>query len=339
MDGLIRERIYNPIVRDVYEEWCERGLLEETESLIRDIPADLVRPFEYNFTTHVGKEKGLFVDLVGAEFGIDEEPRKALALSADILWTLSLMIDDIEDRDIIRGNLETSWVKFGERETLNSAKLIFFKLLHFIENNTGSRKIAEGCIRYVNLGMRSLIEHRFMNLDTSEGVVISNYENRCDFHATYQLMAFSQEILRLRFTERMKMIIAALRYINQSGQLKNDLRNLADNSENRQYTDLMQGVPTIPLIQIYKSLDRRNARYFRSLFGKPYLNQEERLFLMQAITDTQVTEKIGRRINDNYINALELLNSALRPNTVSWFERWIIYKNDRESSFNLSHQL
>ena len=116
--GEIKERIYQPTVSAVFDEWEGRGLLFETEAFVTSLPENYRPPFVHTLIAHVYREKGLFIDIVGEQYSVDNDARKALAFSADTLWALSLMVDDIEDGDVTRGNLETSWLKYGEKYTL-----------------------------------------------------------------------------------------------------------------------------------------------------------------------------------------------------------------------------
>ncbi len=99
IDQEISSRIHNNTVGEVYKEWKKCGLLDETHSFLDMLSPDLREPIEQSFITHVHKEKGLFIYLMGEQISVNRPALRVIATSADILWAMSLMIDDMIPKD------------------------------------------------------------------------------------------------------------------------------------------------------------------------------------------------------------------------------------------------
>ncbi|MBU1256259.1 polyprenyl synthetase family protein, partial [Patescibacteria group bacterium] len=237
-------------------------------------------PVVHTWITHVHKEKGLFLDLIGESNNIPDEIRKSLAMSADLLWTLSLIIDDITDVDVVRGGLEVAWQKYGTQESMASATECLQRLLKYLAVKTCNPQVAYDGVQYVQMGINSLEEHRHMTLGTSVGEIVRNYERRCDFHATFQLLTMARLTGK---EEEMQTAAAGLRYINQAGQLINDLKDFVGGDlYARGFSDISRSVPTVPIRYMVDGLQGADKVKFRSLLGHT-LNSEDMGFLVGAI--------------------------------------------------------
>lgn len=329
LDKQITERIFDQTVLNVYSVWKNRGLLAETCQILEKLPEDDTEIISYSFTTHVHKEKGLFLDLLGERAPIPDGGRKALAVSADLLWALSLMVDDIEDNDSWRGDRASSWVKYGKQKTITAGLRCLDFLIKHLVFTTGNPLIGESCLSYVKLGLKSLSRHRHMNLDTPMDIINHNYEQRCDFHGTFQLVSMYGGILGIYQPEEMNRNIAGLRALNKSGQLINDLKDVAAGDlYHRSYSDIRNGVPTIPLILIYRSTERSDANFLRDIFGRGTLDYEQKNRLQQIISESSVVSRTMSRIDDTYQQSLDLLSSQLDSQELGYLESWVQYKSN-----------
>lgn len=318
----IKDRIKFEVVGDVYDEWLKRGLDGPFWDVLDGMDVDK-SPVIHSWITHVHKEKGLFLDLIGDSRGVTEEIRKPLAMSADLLWTLSLIVDDIEDADVIRGGMETAWKKYGKQDAMDSATDCLQTLLKYLAVKTNDRKVAYNGSQYVQMGLDSLEEHKKMTLNTPIGEIIKNYERRCDFHATYQLM----EMGRLSGKEsEMQRAAVGLRQINQAGQLINDLKDfIGKDLYLRGFSDIARGVVTVPIEYMIDGLGSVDKSRFGSIFGKP-LDAEGISFLTDAIESSGVVERTLNRVEDYYNEGLTCVKKIVTPDNYSWFDRWCSYK-------------
>ena len=96
------------------------------------------------------------------------------------------------------------------------------------------------------------------------------------------------------------------------------------------FSDIRNGVPTVPLIYLYRNLNSWQTRAFLNMFGKGYVNTEERQLLNSMVSDSKVIERTMARIGDEYEKGLEFLSVVIDDPSLLWFERWVGYK---KSSF------
>ena len=166
-----------------------------------------------------------------------------------------------------------------------------------------------------------------MDLDTPIGILVSNYENRCDFHATYQLQAMFRILLSDKYPVDMRSLIKAFRLINQSGQLINDLKDfVAGDMYGRGYSDIRNSVPTVPLVYLYRVLGARDRAFLKSLYGKSILTSTDMCIVEEMITRSNVVSNTKSRIADNFSEAIDELSPLLDPKLLKWFEDWTSYK-------------
>lgn len=327
VDKRITERIYIPVVSRVYEEWKKRGLLEETVHFLDSLPTYASEPIKHSFITHVHKEKGLFIDLIGESFDVPETLRKPLALSADILWALALMIDDIQDNDITRGGLESSWAKFGKKRSAEAVHIGLSKLTEHLAESLGDETVAASCMQYVAMGVRSLTHHKNMSLETPIGEIIRNYEERCDFHGIFQLSYIFERVLKGQQPMKQDRILAGMRYYYRGGQIINDLKDLVEGDlYSRSHSDLRNGIPTIPLADLYRSVSKYDAKNLEKMFGNNTLNFEQKIELGKMVKDSALVPRVFQRIADCYATGIDLLSDALPSDLIIWFQRWAKYK-------------
>lgn len=329
LDQKIGERISVPIVKSTYYEWVRRGMLTESQNFLNQLPDKVRAPIEHGFITHVHKEKGLFVHLIGEEIGCPDATVNALAMSADMLWCLSLIIDDIEDGDTTRGGLESSWKKFGISETEAAAHYGLKSLLEHLVLTTESPLIARSCMAYVSTGLVSIKEHNQMDLNTPLGEITRNYERRCDFHGTFPLAFMAYQTNDNRSQIIINQAIGGLRLFNQGGQLINDLKDFVNGDlYGRSFSDIRRAVPTIPLKMMYDQLSSQEKSAFMDMFGKETLTAVDRNQLSQIVDSSRIVPRVLARIEDCYTESLALFTNCLDKNRSFWFTQWASYKLD-----------
>lgn len=326
IDSLIKERIFHRTVDQIYSEWKRRGLLQKTAHILGDVPQSLHHPLIYSFTNHVHKEKGVFIDIIGESVGVTEVSRKALAASSDFLWAISLMVDDIEDGDTVRAGQESCWVKFGKNTTVNAADSGLNSVVKHLSTTFKDKRVADSCWRYVTLGLNSIEEHKAMDLDTPKGLIVRNYERRCDFHGTFQLAIMLKELTGVQ-ESKIQEAMVGLRHLNRAGQLINDLKDIIGGDlYNRSFSDIRNANPTVPIIEMLEALSKNESQALRNMFGRKFVTAEDRVLLGDIITQSQVTKRIMARITDSYTQALEVLGQVVDHDHFKWFQYWVKYK-------------
>ena len=122
-------------------------------------------------------------------------------------------------------------------------------------------------------------------------------------------------------------IITGLRHFYRGGQLINDLKDVVKGDVyNRSYSDLRNGNPTVPLIELYNSLDSEKAGKLERIFGCRNLSNKEILDFGRWVEDSDIVERVARRIKDSYAVGVHLIGSVLPEDATVWFQKWAEYK-------------
>lgn len=174
LDEQTRSRLKQPTLEFLYQEYAANGILENLVEILQKIPKDYLDPILLTLTTHVTKEKPLLVYSMGKSFGVNEDKTRTVAAVVDLLWALSLMIDDIQDTDTRRAGRTTAWVEYGEEYTYQTAKLGLKAILDVLEDRFG-KATAQLCHAYVCGSLNSVMQHRHLTLDSPLGVIVGNY--------------------------------------------------------------------------------------------------------------------------------------------------------------------
>lgn len=188
LEFLTRERIFTPIVGELYNEFVRNGTSQALIEILSEIPAGYHPPVLYTLTTHVTKEKPIFVYGVGDCYLTNKDKVRFIAASTDLLWCLSLIIDDIVDEDTQRANRETSWYIYGKEESYKSAGAVF-KNLQDLTESTLSQKTKGLLLECVEDGVKSLEDPVVRRLDSDIGSITDNINHRARFHCEYPIKA------------------------------------------------------------------------------------------------------------------------------------------------------
>ena len=326
MDKQIVDRINEPFVLETYSFWKQRGLYKKTLDFFQSLPDQSLEPIVFSYCTHVYKEKGLFVDLLGESIGATEQTTKALAVSADVLWALSLMVDDVYDSDMVRGGRESCLARYGEEKTIESAQNGFISIVGYLVKNAGGKEVGNRCLEYVKMGIDSLIEHKQMTLETLPSEILRNYEKRCEFHGVFQVNSLFDSVGILDFRVR-NMTIAGFRLFYRSGQLINDLKDIIQGDlYSRNYSDIRNGVSTIPIFDMYSNIGKKDKVRLKSMFGSKSLSLQDNADIRRMVEESYTMERVLERIQDGYNKGLLCLSQIIRPDLMKWLNGWSNYK-------------
>ena len=179
IDGLtlrIKDRIHNPVVSDLFQAYQEYRIGNQFLKILNTIPANRLEPIVHTLTTHVTKEKPVFVYSLGISNPENSPDRVALvASSIDLLWCLALMYDDVFDGDRLRAGKSTAWVKHGKKATIEAAQFGIDTIDSILSDNLGeeSGRLMKD---YILSGVESLERHRNLNLESPREEILQNYE-------------------------------------------------------------------------------------------------------------------------------------------------------------------
>ena len=117
-----KKRLNNAVVKELFDAYCQLGIFAKVSEILETVPQEKREPIIYTLGSHVTKEKPVLVYSVLQSIK-ERSGKKASQVAAvvDLLWSLSLIYDDIFDRDLKRSGLPSAWVQFGSDEAYKSA--------------------------------------------------------------------------------------------------------------------------------------------------------------------------------------------------------------------------
>lgn len=329
LEILTRERIFTPIIGEFYNEFVRNGTNQALVEILSEVPTEYHPPILYTLTTHVTKEKPIFVYGVGSHYFDNKDKVRFIAASTDLLWCLSLIVDDIVDEDTQRANKETSWYIYGKEKSYESARVVFKNFQDLIER-TLSPKTKELLFECVEDGVKSLKDPAIRRLDSSIESILDNVNRRARFHCEYPIRAlFSTE----ESQEIASLASEGLFCINRAGQILNDVKDLVPSEiyGRKLFSDISSGTATIPLVMLYGELVGEEKHLLKDCFNNPSLISERIDWLNKIIIQRLPRKRIYSLILENYRQFLKLMEVVITPGYFPFCQKWVDYKLNQAS--------
>lgn len=325
IDKRSKIRLVHPVVTYLYHAFVSEGILATASRILETIPKPSQDPIIHTLTTHVTKEKPLFVYSLATSVGASKPDSTLLAASVDILWALALMYDDIEDNDFKRAGVDASWVVYGKEKTLQATRDGLQSTVSALGFSFG-QQVAERCMHYVQQGLESIAEHRVLTLYHPLTEVIENYVKRAYFHTAFPVEALDI-VLGLGFIKQPSLI--ALNEVNLAGQILNDTKDFTSERffGRESYRDIKNGLVTVSIKLLWDELDSQQRSRFSTIFGKGTINASEKLVLDEIIGRPGILFQLRSIMQTRYQISLENFQKVVTKSRLSvWFERWVDYK-------------
>lgn len=333
IDRLISERIQEPLVADIYSDYKCKGILEAEEGILNLIPQDCIDPLIHSLTTHVTREKGVLIFNTLERVVKDKKKLALISASTELLWSTSLLVDDIIDEDTTRANKETGWTRFGKEATMESAKAALSAVNETVLSNFGP-EAGRQMMSSVNIGMQSLNSPSIRNIDTTIDTIIENIQERGLFHCTFPIVALN-EIENLG--DNAKVLIGALHCNNLAGQILNDVKDILPTNLNRRphFSDVRSGTMTIPILMTCNTLSLEDKEKVRLLFGSGVVNQEDIQYLHSLVESNFPTAPVKRLVEENYERFVQGIKKVAGQDIVI-VNRWVKYKKSQMEAMNFT---
>lgn len=322
----IQGRIYHPTVRLFFEKYLELGLHNKTIEILSGVSSDAQIALVETLRTHVHKEKPVFISLLGNQLGVEADQTTSIATAVDLLWAISLIYDDMFDSDYVRSGVQTVWATYGKEKAVAICYEVFEAVMTDLHQNVGV-EIASLAQDYVQKGLNSLGEHTHFSLQASTEELYQNYHNRNDFNGVFGVRALLN-VARNRDPKMDETAIVFIRNLNLASQLLNDLKDI-DDFYDRGYSDIRNGVVTVPILCLYTALSDEEKQTFLELFGSKHgLTTLEQQFVVRMVKKYDAVSSTVRRIFDHYTEAEEIAKKIFSPDTFDLIQSWIIYKQE-----------
>lgn len=318
------ERLTVTVVRDLYGIYKETGCLSTLAGLVAKMP-DLHRaPLIHTLGSHVTKEKPVFVFAVSKSMGIDQAKTQVLSASIDMLWALSLILDDIIDNDTVRAGKESAWVKFGKGEAHSCV-------------NMGLQAVKEGILQhfgeggwiimddYIDRAMKSVRQHPLLTFETNPDQLRVNYIDRNDFYCAAPVKIMSL----IHQTPNEYIAIDALQNVTIAGQILNDLKDMWPKFGHIRpnFSDFRNRLVTIPIQQMYALLDDPQREMLKRLWGDGSTTEDTLTTLMALISASETKKRVVESIKNTYSESIVEFESIVTDHAFrSIFRQWVNYK-------------
>ncbi len=324
LDVITRERIFEPTIRNLYTEFVRNGTYQKLLEIINHIPPEHHPPILYTLTTHVTKEKPVFIYGIGTGNSADEDTTRFVAASTDLLWCLSLMVDDIIDKDYMRANRKTTWNLYGQEETYRSAQ-VAFGIIQDLMAEILSPTAAQLLVETVNDSLKSLEDPVLRSMDSNVDDIIHNIDRRARFHCEYPIRALfagneKEEIISI--------VTDGLFCVNRAGQILNDVKDLVPSTVygREPFTDIRSGTTTIPLVMLQNVSTSEEKQILRECFNCPTLTPKQVSWLRDFVTRKLPREQIYSLVSQNYKQFLETMEKVVPSQYLVLCQGWVDYK-------------
>lgn len=320
----VKARIQTPAIADIYQKFEEYGLEKVSWGIVGNIPQDERRPLLYTLATHVTKEKPIFIYAIGKHLN----PAKShfVAASVDLLWALSLMMDDVVDNDVQRADKDTAWIVYG-REHIESSLRVILNTLVQAQAKEISPRAATFLQECVDDGMKSLFAPQIHSLDSTEEDILRNVDQRARFHCEYPMRAIF-ECGSKRSEQQSRLGADALFACNRAGQILNDVKDLTpSNLYGRSlFRDIAGGTITIPLKMMISTIKGEDEKFLKAVFGKGNLDPRTLSDLEDLILTNLPRHRIHQKVSSVYERFIDIMRLVTDSDDFDICEQWVQYK-------------
>ena len=321
----VKARIKVPILTRLYERFEDDGLEQISWEILNCIPEVERRPLLYTLTTHVTKEKPAFIYFIGKRDPRYQTRAQVVAASTDLLWSLSLMLDDIIDNDTQRADKDTAWTVYGRKQVEDNIKFILNKLVQ-VQAERISPQVAVFLQECVDDGIRSLFAPQIHSLDSTEKDILENIDQRARFHCEYPMRAVFEgtESSEEHFTLGTEALFAS----NRAGQILNDVKDLVpSNLYGRPlFNDIIGGTVTVPLRMMADAVKGADKRLIQDAFGKRELSTQTLSELENLVLAYLPRMRIHQKVSGIYEHFIDTMRLVTDTDDFSICQEWVQYK-------------
>jgi len=332
-------KVTHPTIEEFATEYADSDTPEYVADILKVLPNKLRQPIQYTFAKHVTKERPLEVLYAGKELGASTEKALGLAACIDVLWNVGIIIDDVYDKDETNARLEPSaWSKFGKATALTASTAAVAATVTYAAKNYGPKQ-AFNLSRDLQQGVASLTQSRKLSLESPLDDYFNNYDMRSAFYTKFPIGALQ------KYTEvdpvQISGVQLSLARMNRAGQMINDLQDFdesIDRSRTDSFSDIRNGVSSIPIRHIWHSVDQKTQERFATLHGKEDLTDSDIHFIRGLTDQTELGPAMLSKIHSEYGAARDHYIDILSPSkkTVEWLDKWLEYKQDQANNVALS---
>ena len=320
-------RLRDDVVKDLFDVYCDRGILEAVSQILYEVPQEVLDPVIHTLGSHVTKEKPVFAYAVFQSIGQEEKTSVQVGAIVDLLWSFSLMYDDMFDQDLKRSGMPAAWVEFGSDQAYKSAQ-VGFEAVNLIANRYFGNEASFKIDRLVGMGIESLKAHRDIKPGASISTLLDNYRLRALFHTALPFVLIDQ------LPDDKNVAFLAVENVNLAGQIMNDLKDVSPKYIwlREGFSDIRSGVMSVPLSILLERLEPVDKMKILGLFGNCEMSESDRHFVTDSFINTGALVDSINMTKKIFDECLGQFHSFLKPEFYKYINEWILSKTQQLDS-------
>ncbi|PJC80403.1 hypothetical protein CO009_01975 [Candidatus Shapirobacteria bacterium CG_4_8_14_3_um_filter_35_11] len=280
----------------------ELGIREKADGIIKSF-GSMAEPIQYTNQLWYSKTKPVLPSIITLNAGVEREKVASVGAAIDVLWTLSVVVDDIQDKDETRRSKPAAWRVYGAEQTYKSAEAGLGATVKFLGREIGLLA-SKACIDSVNLGMSSIKNHQAFDLSVRPAVLHRNYWERDAFFSALPI-----EVLLPNLDDKTRQAgLACLEHYYIGGQLGNDLQDLIrpEADGKLRLSDVRNGLVTIPIQKLWSQLNESEKPDFEKAFGSKDFDEADHDAIKTMVENHSLGEQVIVDITQSYEQAKRL---------------------------------
>lgn len=284
------------------------GIKDGADQLIQSLGSS-AESIRYTHELWCSKTKPVLPAILALESGVQKDKVATVCAAVDVLWTLSVVVDDIQDKDETRRSKPAAWKVYGADTTYRSAEAGLAATVKYLAKEIGP-SAGQACVDSVNLGMASIKKHQAFDLSVRSSVLHQNYWERDAFFSSLPIELLLPD---LRDPQRIASL-ACLENYYIGGQLGNDIQDLTRPEPNGllRLSDIKNGLVTIPIQKLWDQLSESEKQTFKRVFGQKELDytgyDAVKLMVEKYGLAQQVIMDISQSYNKAIVRSTEVMN-------------------------------
>ncbi|KKS94823.1 MAG: hypothetical protein UW68_C0017G0007 [Candidatus Collierbacteria bacterium GW2011_GWB1_44_6] len=317
-------RLHDDVVKKLFDAYCNYGILDSVSQILSEVPQRVLEPIIHTLGSHVTKEKPVFTYSVLQSVGQDKKTSVQVGAIVDLLWTLSLMYDDMFDQDLKRSGLPAAWVEFGSDFAYQSAQAGFEAVKKMV-----SRYFCDDASQVIDklvvMGIGSLKAHRDLKPGASKSELLDNYRLRALFHTALPFVLIDQ------VPDDKNVSFLAIENVNLAGQIMNDLKDVSPKYIwlREGFSDIRSGVMSIPLAILIERLNTEDKTRTLGLFGNGEMSEIDKRFVIDSFVTSGTLADSINMTKEIYNASLDQFHSVLKPEFRIFIDEWILSKKQQ----------
>ena len=284
-----------------------------------------------------GKRLRPIITMLSAE-AVGGEKTKVLPIctALELIHNFTLVHDDIMDKDIVRRNIPTTHIKYGEETALIAGDALFaraFEVLSLLDVDFDKyRKI----IKEVSCAVREIAEGQYLDMvfETNQDVSVEDYLKMVEKKTAriIQTGAKCGAIASNGSKEEIEALSDYGKYVGIGFQIQDDIIGVIGNSKQTGKSvgnDVRRGKKTLIIIHCLENANKKDRDYIVSNLGNKNITDEiinEIVTILKKIDSINYAKNTANKYIDDAKNKLDILRSSEAKNSLLFIADYCIVR-------------